>query len=49
MDPGGNGIDTCCPATAPVYCVNKKGCIPMDSITFSDGSCGTKYFCSSEY
>ena len=49
MDPGGNGIDTCCPATAPVYCVNKKGCIPIDSITFSDGSCGTKYFCSSEY
>lgn len=49
MDPGGNGIDQCCPAGAWVYCVNKKGCIPMDSITFSDGSCGLKYACSSEY
>lgn len=49
MDPGGNGVDTCCPAEAPVYCVNKNGCIPMDSMTFFDGSCGTKHFCSSEY
>ncbi len=49
MDPGGGGVDTCCPASAPNYCVNKNGCIPSDSMTFFDGSCGTKYFCSSEY
>ncbi|MGZ6144216.1 MAG: hypothetical protein ACXWLM_12825 [Myxococcales bacterium] len=49
MDPGGNGVDTCCPATAPVLCVNRHGCITMDSNSFFDGSCGTKYFCSSEY
>lgn len=49
QDPGGGGVDLCCPASAPYYCVNRKGCIPANSDAFSDGSCGTKYFCSSEY
>ena len=49
MDPGGGGVDACCPAASPYYCKNPKTCISTDDDAFFNGSCGTKYFCSSDY
>lgn len=46
-DPGGNGVDQCCPREAPIFCSKLQACITSESDAFYDGSCGAKTFCSS--